>query len=1049
MVQTKMEQRFPEFILLKASAGSGKTHALSLRFVEFLLSNQIPHNNLRNILAITFTNNASQEMKTRILSWLKDIYFKDTDKIKQIQERIHLPEDELSARALSILETILANYSDFQVTTIDSFMAGIFKASCLDLGYPPDFNIVIDHQPLIEYAFYRYLRQVRPGTLEGTLFETIAKTITDNQKDDTAYPWDPTSGILDKMRQLYTKLSSSTSPLILNEDESQRFKLHNLIAQKVEELDDFIKQTGLTPSGKCSFRTRIIPAINNNRFNELLSVPMKSNPVNKPTNGNILPDYYEALSQWEALRALINRYRSVYARDFFIPYLKAFQSIEQTLDRTKHQEETIFIQDINKKLSDYITQGIVPDIYLRMGDKIYHYLIDEFQDTAPIQWQDMMPLLENALSQDGSLFVVGDTKQAIYGFRNADYRIMRDLEKGASIPFPSAEIQVRNLDYNYRSGEKILNFTQEVFIKNLPNEEKYGVHGLHSGLTDFVQKAIPRQKGKGYVQVELMQKNDAEPPEKARVQALVKELKSRGYSYSDIAVLAFKNDQVVAVSAWLNEIGVPMIPFSKLDIRNRKIMGELLALLKFLDSPLDDLAFTTFILGDIFKTKLKVDGRTTELTKLKDFLFAAGKNKNRPLYIAFKKEFELLWSVYFEKLFKIVGYYPLYDLVTLIYREMEIHTLFPREEAALTRLLETIMEFEGLGLNNLREFLSRAGDEEADDTGWNIEVPSSTEAVRVMSIHKAKGLGFPVVILLLYNTHPPVTPFYVSEDENGIKIFKINQDIAEADELIKELYDATDSQNKVNELNTLYVAITRAKAELYTLGIYNPSRKKIPSEDPEPWKDQYPLDLLNPGDYTPCKDKPLPEPDINKSTEYKKASCFRQPEAHEPPPNPIETLNYENILRGNMVHLLLSRIDYAEPDAASKVTGLINEISELETGFKDWVLLKTQLIEFLSLPEASEYFSPREGRRVYSEKEFSNRLGHSFRMDRLVVDPETVTVIDYKTGFESNPQRQEKREAEYRKQILNYLAILKDIYPRRKLRAWVAYFDLKKWEPVE
>jgi ATP-dependent exoDNAse (exonuclease V) beta subunit len=1045
MNQAKIENRFPEFILLKASAGSGKTHALSLRFVEFLLSHKIPHNHLRNILAITFTNNASQEMKTRILEWLKGIYFKDAFKISQIKEKIALSEDELSNRALHILETILDNYSDFQVTTIDSFMTGIFKASCLDLGYPPDFKIVIDHSPLLEYAFYRYLRNVCPGSPEGKTFELISQTISENQKDANAYPWDPTSGILDKINELYTKLSASSGSLIINENSNRKFQLQNLIAAKVEEIEKHIQNNMLSPSKRSAFYSKIIPAINDRRYNELLSVSTKSNPVLKDSS----PAYYEVLSLWEELNGLLNKYRYLYACDYFTPYLKAYQSIEQTVERTKHQEESLFLQDINKKLSAYINKGNVPDIYLRLGDRIYHYLIDEFQDTAPIQWQDMIPLLENALSQDGSLFVVGDTKQAIYGFRNADYRIMRDLEKGDSRPFRSVEVKPEELGHNYRSGEKILEFTKEIFIENLPREEKYGPHGSLSGLTNFTQKPIDKQKGKGYVQIELVEKNEAEPPEKKKVQTLVQELKARGYGYSDIAILAFKNEQVVALSTWLNEIGVPMIPFSELDIRNRKIIGELLALLKFLDSPIDNLAFTTFIRGEIFKAKLERDGKQAELARLEEFLFEAGQNKDNPLYITCKKEMAEIWTLYFETLFKIVGYYPLYDLVTLIYREFEIHSLFPKEEAALTRLLETIMEFEGLGLNDLREFLAKAKDEASADAGWNIEVPSSTEAVRVMSIHKAKGLGFPVVILVLYYSRSPNNSFYISEKEGRIKVYKITKEISEAEDTIRELYEETDSRNKVNELNTLYVAITRAKSELYLLGVYTPSQSEDPEKQKTPWKSQYPLSLLKPENHPPLKSKPEARSEQARGSEYQAAPCYRHTIIKEPAPNTIEVLNYENILRGDTVHLILSQMDYAEPDIPAKVSELIKKTQKVELRFKDWDRLQAQLIEFLSLPEAREYFTRKEGREVFSEKEFANAYGHSFKMDRLVVDRDRVTVIDYKTGFEPDPEKQAAREKEYHQQLMNYLAILKDIYPDKRPAAWLAYFDRKKWEPVK
>ncbi len=123
----------------------------------------------------------------------------------------------------------------------------------------------------------------------------------------------------------------------------------------------------------------------------------------------------------------------------------------------KRHEGRIFIEDVNKRLAEYLESDIVPDVYFRLGEVIFHYLIDEFQDTSPIQWRNLLPLIENSLSQGGSLFVVGDTKQAIYGFRDADYRIMRGVE--ARNPFPSARHRVEELDTNYRSDGAVIAFS--------------------------------------------------------------------------------------------------------------------------------------------------------------------------------------------------------------------------------------------------------------------------------------------------------------------------------------------------------------------------------------------------------------------------------------------------------------------------------------------------------------------------------------------------------------------------------------------------------------
>ena len=314
--------------------------------------------------------------------------------------------------------------------------------------------------------------------------------------------------------------------------------------------------------------------------------------------------WYEKISkQWDLLGNQIKKYIELYATTYYIPYLRTYEAFKDILEEVKKREGTIFIHDINKKLSDYLDHEIVPDVYFRIGETIYHYLIDEFQDTSPIQWANLFPLIENSLSQGGSLFAVGDTKQAIYGFRNADYGIMKGLE--SKNPFSSALHNVKELEINYRSLEGVVDFSKAFFKKVIANHDKYREPASRSGLIDYEQRVKEDHEGSGYVEVIRCEKKDDEPAEKEKIQDLIKDLNQRGYSYSDIAILAYRNEDVVNITTWLNEIDVPFISYSSLDIRTRKLTAEIVALLTFLDSPPDDLSFAGFVLGDIFRKALE------------------------------------------------------------------------------------------------------------------------------------------------------------------------------------------------------------------------------------------------------------------------------------------------------------------------------------------------------------------------------------------------------------------------------------------------------------
>ena len=425
--------------------------------------------------------------------------------------------------------------------------------------------------------------------------------------------------------------------------------------------------------------------------------------------------------------------------------------LQPTIEKLKRQYGQIFIDDVTRSLAEHLTNESVPEIYFKIGETIYHYLIDEFQDTSQIQWKNLFPLIEESLSKGGSLFVVGDTKQSIYGFRDADWRIMKRLTEAN--PFPSAHHEVQSLDMNYRSYEKIVEFTKEVFHTIIP-AGGFEDETAASGLSTYEQHVTPEHTGKGYVEVDVIQEQEGDHPEKDSLLTIVKECRSRGYRYSEIAILTPNNSSVIEVSGWLNEEGIPIISHSTLDVRRRKSAGEFIALLRFLDSPVDDLSFVTFILGDVFSNTLD-EGKQRNCAQRPDPIYrrTAGPQAVVRFIRHSASILRILWDEYFEHLFNVVGYLPLYDLVSEAYKIFDVFQSSPDEEASLVKLLEVIKTFEQQGANTMKNFLEYSEDETTDDV-WKIDIPKDINALQVMTIHKAKGIEFPVVIVLLYDQRP-------------------------------------------------------------------------------------------------------------------------------------------------------------------------------------------------------------------------------------------------------------------------------------------------------
>jgi len=1088
----------PEFVLLKASAGSGKTHELSLRFVKFLLSDRIgglTRNDLPNILAITFTRNAAREMKERILAWLKEGFSGEGRMANRLLLDYGVSKAELARRAEAAVEKILAGYTDFQVETIDSFTAMIFRSSAVDLGYAPDFEIALEHGDLIEYAFARFLRRVKETTAEGSTFREILDDLILQRGEKSRYAWDPTPGILERLNKLQARLAAQPPGLVLDDFGPERTDVIRKITATAAVLKKEVEASGLEVSARGHYGKKIIPAIEGRRFADLIGYSFKTPPVKaaKSAKGDAVE---RIMAPWTALEAHVRDFARLYARDFFLPYLRAYRSLQSTLDAVKRRKSILFIDDINQELSHYIDKGIVPDVYFRLGDRIYHYLVDEFQDTSPIQWRNLEPLIEESLGKGGSLFLVGDTKQAIYGFRDADYRIMRELEDKPRY-FQSVETSVRELTTNFRSDQAILDLVKDLFLGlktdaggeddgegevaegNLP---EYGRLAALSGLNDFDQSVLPERQKRGLVSYVLLEKDpaaaakeeeaevetdddeDAAPaavedsPEKAELQILVTGLRRRGWRASDIAVLTYKNADVVRVASWLNELDIPFIPFSSLDIRGRKIISEILSFLRFLDAPPDDLAFAEVLLGGMFAARpteeagtLGPDADFLDIEVRRRFLHECRRDKDLPIYTALRRRRPALWDRYFEPFFKSVGYLPLYDLVTRIYRVFDVFRLFPREEAALTKLLEAIKGFEGEGRNDLREFLRFTGKEEDADANWTIDVPREIDAVQIMSIHKAKGADFPVVICLLYGERLHAEDFHLFTDEEGVHVYKINKTLAAADPDLARTYNERRDREWVDKLNALYVALTRAKHELHIIGLKKKSEK-------------FPFDLLgrvfDREGQTPVHVVGAARFEFTRGVavvpEGAKGGieALRQPVEHrggpfEPPVNTRETLNLARIKRGEWIHRLLAEIEFVREGWTADVEEALERLRP--SGAEAPVAREAAelLVRAFENSPGAVWFEPREGRRVFREFDVCDGSGSVNRMDRVIVDPEGVLVVDYKTGAEKDPAKQSKFEDEDRAQVSRYVALMKEIYPDRPAHGVLAYLDQRRFEVVE
>ena len=938
-----IEVRLPDFVLVSASAGSGKTTQLTYRLLQLLLSKRIRHNGLQNVLAITFTNNAAAEMKQRTLEYLKRAAIGDKEILGVLGRILALDEDELRRRAENLIGEVLDNYSDFQVQTIDSFLSRVMRSSAVEFGFPPEFDIVFDNAALLDEAFTLFARDLADDRTKRSLVEQLINVLNKQVDSDKKFLWNPYEKLKSEVKGIYSILASHLG----------------------------------VPAGSSRFQT----------FEE---------------DGQGMLDFGGSSHAPSTVREGI-------AHEYYIPYLRVYALLSETMEKVQRERRVVDLSLLNKTLAHNVQAMVVPEIYFALGERIHHFLIDEFQDTNPIQWAVLRLLIENSLGGESSLFIVGDTKQAIYTFRGGDWQIMgRMLGRDE---FPSVKTQLRTLSGNFRSGRAILDFSKKVFHEYVPHRAPEGFR--LSGLADFEQH--PEGNKEGYVEVEVFNKDDKRP-EKDYLLNVVRDCAARKFAFRDITVLTPKNKDVIEVSSWLNGAGIPFVSHSNLDIRSRKITGEILALLRFLESPIDDLAFASVLLSDAFRAVAENDGIRI---RVHEFLFEERQAAERKgaLYTLFRQRYRELWDKYFKRLFTVVGYMPLYDLIAEAYKAMSLFDNFPNEEASLVKLLEVVRDFESGGTNSLRDFLQHAEQSEEEDV-WDIAVAPGENAVKVMTVHKAKGLGFPVCIVLLYDSQERPENLAVVEEGDQIQLVRVTKKLSEGDPEVERLYTQKQVMRKVDELNKLYVALTRAKDEMYVISVKG-GRGKTSTYLPE-------------GGYRDGEKGDSPAP---LAKELERLAVLHPATRGFETAKETARLAVDEIKRGEFVHailqqiMLVARTSGSSAELSKELDAIISTLSPAKF---DLSAIKRSIAAILE-GGLRPYFTERKGRTVLNEQNVVDAVGKLHRIDRLVIDPDGVTVIDYKTGSE---------DPEHHEQVSEYVGLVRAIYPGKTVRGILAYIDL-------
>ena len=1029
--------RFPHALLISASAGSGKTYTLTQRYVQFLLSDKIkddsgrPTNDISNILAVTFTNNAAKEMKARILAWLKELALDEGClKMDETLRLVSLSRGEAHKRAQYLVERIIANYSDFHIQTIDSFLARVMSASVDELKLPLKAEITMAYDVLIDLALYSMFSKIGKEELPA---ETVDKFLAVLPKTGS-YPWNPALRVKETFNNFLTQ-EGKTAGLIKASGGDYEAALKTRFAETLKFCASLVKHYG-DPG---LFKEKALAALGAADLTDFLAAYKFDYGIFNGTKKKSLRLGWE--QDLGNLNEMVIELTELNAAAYYHPYVGIYDRFKAELERVKRgKTDVIHINDIAKKLSAYINQNNVPEVYLKLGERISHFLIDEFQDTNRLQWDVIRPLVEESLSKAGSLFVVGDIKQAIYMFRNADYKIMRDfLDKAEgkkagtdniSLDSLDGELKYASLPVNYRSDGEVLEYVNKLFKEKLKSVPELAGEDL-TELTTYDQSVRPDRLKHGYIKTDALELEDLAEPEQQKEWLLkaVRGARER-YPLNEIAILVAKNKRIEPVVEWLTGAGIPVASLSSLDIRKRKVVAELIAYLKFLETPSDDLSFAAFLSGDIFT---KLTGLSRQ--EMQNFIFECRavasppvlQSSNPLLYAKFRNhaKYKVFWEQYLDGAFRKVGYLPLYELVSLVCRELKLFGNFPDEHAFLSRFLDAVTSLEAEGVATSRSFIEYASGADEDKAKvFSIALPEYIDAVRVMTFHKSKGLGFSVVINLLYDERDQSDPMYFEEKGGEIRVYHITKAAAEASVKLRPVYEGSRTDGKVQDLNVLYVISTRARHELYNLVIRK--ARKTAASVPRL------LDLFETFEAGKPEARKPERRKASKPVEI--APAWARPARSFDSLKPTYTSFFETA-EGELVHAILARFIELPKDLQSSLEAAYEELAP---GFPfkfDKPKVIKGLLAFLNSPGAAPLFAADAGRQVLVEAEFIDKTGSLFRMDRVLVDKDAVTVVDFKTGKE-NP-------AKYTAQMKNYLGIISEVYGK-PVKGMLAYADLNK-----
>lgn len=1081
----------------RASAGSGKTFTLAVEYISLLVKDP---ENYQHILAVTFTNKATQEMKMRILSQLYGIansLQSSQQYFNKVKEKTNMPDAVIRNNARAALTLLIHRYNNFRILTIDAFFQQVLRNLAHELGQTANLRVDLNNEEITEKAVDQMIESLEKGQ---PVLQWISTYINNSIEDDNGW------NIIGKIKTFGTNIfkdfykahEANLKEQLSNADDfkvyettlrKRRNDIRKTFNGKAKSILNEIKNANLDiPS---NYRSGLYKYLTDSAIAPLTNKPLKAGVLKaneSPQNWTSSKCAKADKQQIQTLAAEVlsaqlseliaynddnwNEFQSIQLTLSHLSELRLLHAIADAVDNLTKDTNRFMLSNTQALLKELIADSDTPFIFERIGARLKHVMIDEFQDTSTIQWQNFQVLLANCMAQELSQnLIVGDIKQSVYRWRQGDWGILNNIEKS----FAHQKIRLETLDYNYRSEKRIIDFNNAFWEQCVANTAKEVAQDdaekakiVQKAYEDVAQKTHKTTEN-GFVKISLYPSKVMKDAVLEELIETIKELFNNGYggkNQSKIAILVRSKSNIqdivnALLQAFGNEINIVSDEAFRLDASlSVNIIVSAMHLLTHPDDVLTRGKLVKLYNQEVLKKPLT---DTDLLVSINESNNIDTKNidKKERRKLATEQQMAKLNSQlppeYVANRELLLGL-PIVDLVDKLFMLFGLDQL-EGQSSYICTLYDTLNDFLKDHTADIDDFINEWENSLSSKTIQSDEI----EGIRIMTIHKSKGLEFDNVIIPFCNWEMEKKGTLWCETKNKPapynKLPLLPIDFSR-DKLIgtvfEDDYKEEHFQNIVDNLNLLYVAFTRASKNLFVFGLRQgkttldniakgtpPGNRSYAielalrqvSEQLQGSSLSFPDDIgseihFEYGTLVPethekehaVADNPFlikPDKHIVSIATYPQAATFKQSNksiefVKGEDVDPSDRTRYIKI--GNVLHQLFSTI-YTTADIPAR----LNELEQQGIIYNDEITsaqLRTRIEDAITNPQVQEWFSKRW--QLYNEctileynKDTNEMEEH--RPDRVMTDGKEFVVVDFKFG---------KEREEYKKQVQQYMEIL-------------------------